>query len=758
MPIRPITAAGELGLERDSVAVCVPLLDGDGPAAVEALATVSSVIEHTAESTPVLVVGDAAQIESLAHGLGSTLGERSLLGLLCDRDAGDARAVNLAAGACFPADLVVVAPGVRVVAHWLERLRRAATSDSTVASATPFAIGAGALPLFAGEAQYDDGAPGARRRIEQQAQEVHARGMQLFPRIATVGPGCAYLRRTLLELAGPLDEGASLRDALGRLAMQAIAAGMVHVAADDVLVAGMQGAAGETAGATGEDTDESSDGAERAPPLEARVRQTLQRDERASLQRAMAVARTALRPLSLTIDARALTSAFGGTQTYIAELILALAHAHEVKLRVLIAPDISERAAAMLSTLADVDLITYQQVIDGVPLTDVVHRPQPAFTPADLTLLRMVGERVVIGQLDLIAYHNYSYHQDVDHWRAYRRTTRLALAGADHVIFFSEHARRDVLAEDLLPEGRTSVVAVGVDALEPAGSPAAPPDGFSPGDPFLLCLGTDYAHKNRCFAIELLGALRERGWTGRLVLAGGHVPYGSSRERERELLGRRTDLAPFVEDLGTVDEPGKQWLLEHARALLYPTLYEGFGLLPLEAARAGVPCLFAPQASLAEVAGQAATLVAWDAAASAAAVLPLLADGPARAEHVARLRSLAVPTWEQAAQRLLAVYEHALAAPPSEAAPRVSQELEREDYIVSLDRDMRKLKAIAQEYQDAYHALEARVATGLPLIDEGGLLDEAQQRGLMRVAARGSVGSVLLAPFGWLGRRSTTRS
>jgi len=768
MPIRPIAAAGELGLERGSAAVCIPLHDDDdgaggddgrAPAEAHVLATVSSVIEHTAESTPVLVVGSAAQMESLADGLDSEFGQRSLLGLLCDQGVGDARAVNLAARACFPADLVVVAPGVRVVAQWLERLRRAATSDSTVASATPLSIGAGALQLFAEDGHYGggDAAQHESRRIEQQAQRVYARGMQLFPRIATVGPGCAYLRRTLLELAGPLDEEASLQVALGHLAIQAIAAGMVHVAADDVLVAGVRGVGTvATTSATGD--GESSDVAEPTPPLEARVQQTLQRDERASLQRAMAVARTALRPLSLTIDARALTSTFGGTQTYIIELILAVARGGEVKLRVLIAPDISQRAASVLATLTEVELITYQQVIDGVPLTDVVHRPQPAFTPADLTLLRMVGERVVIGQLDLIAYHNYSYHQDVDHWRAYRRTTRLALAGADQVIFFSEHARRDVLAEDLLPEGRTSVVGVGVDALEPAGPPTAPPDGFSPDDPFLLCLGTDYAHKNRCFAIELLGALRERGWTGRLVLAGGHVPYGSSRVRERELLGRRTDLAPFVEDLGTVDEPSKQWLLEHTRALLYPTLYEGFGLLPLEAARSGVPCLFAPQASLAEVAGHAATLVAWDAAASAVAVLPLLADGPARTEHLAQLRSLAVPTWEQAAQRLLAVYEHALATPPSEAAPRVSQELEREDYIVRLDQDMRSLKAIAQEYQDAYHALEARVATGLPLIDEGGLLSEAQQRGLMRVAARGSVGSALLAPFGWLGRRSTTKS
>jgi hypothetical protein len=108
------------------------------------------------------------------------------------------------------------------------------------------------------------------------------------------------------------------------------------------------------------------------------------------------------------------------------------------------------------------------------------------------------------------------------------------------------------------------------------------------------------------------------------------------------------------------------------------------------------------------------------------------------------------------AKRLVAVYERAVAAPPSEAAPRAWQELERENYVVKLDRDVTHLTAVAHEYQDAYHALEARVATGLPLIDEGGLLSPVQQRGLMRIAARRRLGAVLLAPFGLLGRRADT--
>ncbi len=379
--------------------------------------------------------------------------------------------------------------------------------------------------------------------------------------------------------------------------------------------------------------------------------ETLIEDEKGTLCRALSVGRVALRSLSVTIDGRALTSTVGGTQTYIIELIMALAREHDVAVRVLVPPDLSPRAADAFATLSSIELLTYEQAIDQPRRTDVVHRPQSVFTPDDLALLRLVGERVVIGQLDLIAYHNYSYHRDVDHWRAYRRTTRLALAGADQVIFFSEHARADALAEDLLPEARTHVVSVGAEVLEPTSSPGKPPSGLPEDDPFLLCLGADYAHKNRAFAIELLGALRELGWMGRLVLAGAHVPFGSSREREQRLLESRPDLAPFILDLGPVDEPRKAWLYQHARALVYPTLYEGFGLLPLEAARADLPCLFASQASLSELAGGAATLVPWDARVSAAAALPLLRDGAARDRHLAMLRALPTPPWGEVARR-----------------------------------------------------------------------------------------------------------
>ncbi len=740
-------------LDRGSVVVCVPV----DRAGAQALASVRSVLEHSGTSTPVILTGPSASLEQLIELLDVEAGYRTILGLM-SQPGTEVSALNAAIRASAPSDVALVVPGIRVTSGWLECLRAAAASDSTVASATPLSLGAGGVELWG-----DPREEVARRRlreaeeasvgreqetpgvVEESAVRVRRGALILYPRIATIGPGCAYICRTALELAGLLDESQALGEALMDLAVCTTALGMVHVAADDVLVEGLP------------ERHESPEGSGTpSDRVGSCVQETIANDEQGPLRRSINRARTALGgKLSVTIDGRALNATVGGTQTYIIELILALARGRDVAVRALVPPDLSQRAGDALASVPDVELLSYEQALEGPPLTDVVHRPQQVFTADDLTLLRLVGERVVIGQQDLVAYHNHSYHPDIDSWRAYRRTTRLALAGADQVVFFSEHARHDALAEDLLPEGRSHVVGIGADALEAPGSPGRPPEGLLVGEPFLLCLGADYAHKNRPFAIGLLGALRKLGWSGRLVLAGAHVSHGSSREREQKLLSDAPELAAYVLDLGPVEEPGRIWLYAHARALLYPTLYEGFGLLPLEAARVGLPCLFAAQASLSEIAGDAATLVPWDAQASAVAVLPLLSDGPARDSHLARLRSLSTPSWSEVAHQLVVVYEYALAAPPSEAAPRAWQELDRENYIVRLDHDISHLKQIAQEYQDAYHSLEARVSAGLPLIDENGLLSPAQQRGLMRVAAHSRLGALVIAPLGLLGRHSS---
>ncbi len=116
--------------------------------------------------------------------------------------------------------------------------------------------------------------------------------------------------------------------------------------------------------------------------------------------------------------------------------------------------------------------------------------------------------------------------------------------------------------------------------------------GFAEGQ-FILCLGTDYAHKNRDLALAVLVQLRQRGHAHALVLAGPTVPYGSSRLSEANLrLHNRDTLESDVFVLPDLPSSERNWLMRHADLVLYPSSAEGFGLVPYEAARFGTPTLF----------------------------------------------------------------------------------------------------------------------------------------------------------------------
>lgn len=679
----------------------------------EALTTLRSAIAGSSEATAiVLPEGDVAasllarlsaserlRLASLEH-YGDTLCE------FLDRVA-----------ATHPgADLGVVADGGKLPGGWLARLSDAAHADDTIAAATSQTIG-GPQPSFPELVQVARG---------------DGDGTAAAPRVLLLEPGCCLIRRAAFGLLGGLDSQFSHpRVLLADFAARGRELGLsCALAANAVVIQSHRGL-----------EPCPTDQLERLYHRHAWLA-AARADETAldagALKQALIANRARRQGISVTIDARSLGSGFGGTQTYVGELLLALARSGRVAVRAVLAvrPD-PELAAALAD--AGVESVSYEQAASGaLTRTDVVHRPQQVFTLSDLRLLALIGERLVVSHMDLIGYRAPTYHASVDEWRAYRRNTCLALSCADRVIFFSDHARRDAIAEQLIGEARTSVAGIGIRAIpEARGSDC--PAGVPRGREFLLMIGADYAHKNRPFALELVDQLRLRhGWQGAIVLAGAHVVNGSSAPAERELLRSRPDLAANVIDLGPVSEAEKRWLLRSAVAHLAPSTYEGFGLAPLEAAAASRPCIYAACTSLRELVDRdAATVVPWDAAASADAAVALLRPGPARDQHLALLQlALERYSWDRVIPEILASYSEAIASPYRGTVSWA--ELEREALTVTL--------------RDAYDQLDARVRDGLALIDRrGSLLTRAQQRGLMRVAARPWLRGPLLSGFGLLG-------
>lgn len=663
-----MTAETSLGAQRGDVVVCIPVYGGHD----QFVACLESVLAHTSPSVPILICDDASpdpRSQEFVRGLDDD-GGRELYYLRREQNVGFPANVNGAFAVADPADVVVLNSDCVVAEGWLDGLRDAAYSDSRVATATT-------LTNHGSVASVPDGRPVSRLpdgwSLDAAASVVRAGSRRLRPRLPTAIGHCVFIRRSALELVGDFD--LAFTPGYGEevdFSLRCLRSGLSHVLADDVLVLHHGGASFATFRANGsQDPIQHRHElvlASRYPYYHEAISQ-LQTTVTGPLPRARGVARRAMKGLSVAIDARVLAGPMTGTQLHILELIAALARTGEVRIIAVVPEDLVDYAARVLDALPAVERRTAAQAMTRERV-DLVHRPFQVNDPAELAFLADVGERVVITNQDLIGYHNPTYFPDFDSWEQYRLTTRAALAVADHVVFFSGHARDDAIAEDLIEPQRATVVHIGVDhrAVTATVAPSAPAaaDRLPRGAQMILCIGTDFRHKNRVFAIRIAEALRRRhAWNGYLVLAGPSVACGSSRGEETELLASRPELSSAVLDVGAVSEAEKAWLYERAQLVVYPTVQEGFGLIPFEAADHGVPCMWADGTSLSEVLpAEAAAIVAWNADATADRALRLLQDETARSANLAAIRDAATKlSWETTARHLLDVYRQTCDGP-----------------------------------------------------------------------------------------------
>ena len=488
--------------------------------------------------------------------------------------------------------------------EWLERLTAAATSSSLVATASTLTNHGTILSLP------DRNRPSARLPSgltpEEASRLVARHSQRLRPVIPTAVGHCVYIRRTALDLLGGFDPafGSGYGEEVD-FSQRAVSIGLRHVCADDVFVFH------RGSGSFGVSPETRARQAANEAVLRKRYRWYEAAAERAAtdpyspLAEALLIARRALRGLSLGIDANCLGPDFMGTQHVVVETIRALAARHDPGQLVVLAPrTLPPYAKALERDLPHVRFLHVSRPEELPPdiALDLIYRPYQVNSLYELDLLRRLADRVVVNQLDMIAFENPAYFPDDRTWLAYRDLTRLVMSTVDGAAFISEHGRDNAKAAGLLDNGLpTGVVYCGADSEPDVTVPSAAPAGMEESGPFLLCLGASYLHKNRPFAVEVYRELSRRGWPGRLVLAGPTPPDGNSLAAEARATLADPGLRSRLMALGSLSGAHKRWLLDHASLVLYPTMSEGFGLVPFEAAAHGVPTLSTRQGSLDEV-------------------------------------------------------------------------------------------------------------------------------------------------------------
>jgi glycosyltransferase involved in cell wall biosynthesis len=229
----------------------------------------------------------------------------------------------------------------------------------------------------------------------------------------------------------------------------------------------------------------------------------------------------------------------------------------------------------------------------------------------------------------------------------YRFLVPAAARKADRVVTISEFSRQEILRRLRLPPGKVEVVSLGVDH---PGFPLPPePTGAwdPPAAPYLLYAGSLEPRKNVPLLLEAFRLLRTRApdLPHSLLLAGG---------KDRIYAGEGLEAGDRVHLAGSLPDPQLAACYRGADLFIFPSLYEGFGLPPLEAMASGAPVLISRIPALLETSGAGAETFDPASAADLAALLEkLLRDPEARGRLRARgIAHAAAFRWEAAGRRL----------------------------------------------------------------------------------------------------------
>jgi glycosyltransferase involved in cell wall biosynthesis len=284
---------------------------------------------------------------------------------------------------------------------------------------------------------------------------------------------------------------------------------------------------------------------------------------------------------------------------------------------------------------------------------DLVHLPSTIVPP-------VLPCPAVVTVHDL-AWARYPETYDPADLRMQTRVVPRSVRRATHVIAVSQSTARDVSEVLRVPPEKVTAIPLGVAPAFTPDGPGLSSDAF-PGaerarDGYVLhpATGGPHPRKNVARMLEAYARLRPRRRMPPLVIAGDAVSPAA-----RELRSRADSLGLGEEIIfsGTIASDVMPALYRTALAVVYPSLYEGFGLPVLEAMASGVPAITSNRSSMLEVAGEAALLVdPEDVEGLASALERVLTDAELRRDLRARGLARAKQfTWDRTARETIAVY------------------------------------------------------------------------------------------------------
>lgn len=302
---------------------------------------------------------------------------------------------------------------------------------------------------------------------------------------------------------------------------------------------------------------------------------------------------------------------------------------------------------------------------------DLVHFPHfniPIFTstPFVVTIHDLILTRFPSRRASMLPAAFYWFKQ-----MAYRLVIRMAVLRAHTIITVSNFTRQDIIDKFGANPKKLIVTYEGVADLvkqesnpEAVMLPAQVLALYHISSPFLLYVGNAYPHKNLNQLMVAFSELHRRRPELSLVMVGKNDYFYQRVRAKAESLQLWQDGAentPVVLP-GYIPDAHLASLYQQALLYIFPSLYEGFGLPPLEAMAHGCPVVSSNQASLPEIIGDAAEYFnPYDEQDIIAKIESLIDDSKRRQTLVARgLVHVKKFSWQACAEQTLAIYRQAV--------------------------------------------------------------------------------------------------
>ena len=243
--------------------------------------------------------------------------------------------------------------------------------------------------------------------------------------------------------------------------------------------------------------------------------------------------------------------------------------------------------------------------------------------------------------------------------RRIRRDIDYSVVRSDRIVTISEFSKSEIHELLQVPEEKIDVVYSAPSIATGAADFQMVQERLKIQKPYLLYVGTIEPRKNLIRLIQAFDWLkREKQIPHQLILAGG----GGWKTEEIHQAAETAQFGREIQFTGYLSPEEKNALYQNADAMVFPSLYEGFGMPPLEAMLFECPVICSDAASLSEIVGEAAELVdPLDVQAIADGIWHVLSNRDYRRSLIEKGAQQALCfSWDRSAEKMIQIYKETL--------------------------------------------------------------------------------------------------